>query len=79
MGWSGMKNGELLRRAGGAGFDAMLTMDSGVRYQRHIATLPVGVVIIAAPSNDPDDLAPLIPAIPAALRAMPPRSIARVG
>lgn len=40
MGWSGVKNGLLLGRAAKAGFDVMVTMDSGVPYQQNLALLP---------------------------------------
>jgi hypothetical protein len=36
LGWSGLKNGELLAQAAASGFDALLTMDSGVPYQQNV-------------------------------------------
>lgn len=33
MGWSGIRNGELLARAAAAGFEAMLTVDAGIEYE----------------------------------------------
>lgn len=78
MGWSGMKNGALLARAAGEGFDAFLTMDNGVAYQRNPATLPLRVVILTAASNDIDDLLPLVPPLLRSLGALPPCTIARV-
>jgi predicted nuclease of predicted toxin-antitoxin system len=78
QGWSGKRNGELLRLAGDAGFDAMLTMDNGVAYQQNVHTLPVSIVILSAPTNDIDDLLPLVPAILSCLARLPSRSIARV-
>ena len=56
MRWNGMKNGALLATAAAAGFDAMITMDTGVDYQQNPAMLPLSVVILEAPSNDIDDL-----------------------
>lgn len=78
LGWAGTKNGELLQRAAADGFDAMLTMDSGVPYQQNVATLPVAVVVLSAPSNDMSDLLPLAPSILACLSRLAPRTIARV-
>lgn len=78
LGWSGTKNGALLRLAADAGFEAMLTMDNGVAYQQNVATLPISVVILSASSNDIDDLAPLVPALLAALGRLKPLSFARV-
>jgi hypothetical protein len=33
MGWTGIGNGELLRRAATAGFDVLITNDRGLEYQ----------------------------------------------
>jgi hypothetical protein len=33
MSWSGIENGELLRLAAGAGFDAVITNDRGLEYE----------------------------------------------
>lgn len=63
MGWSGLKNGVLLVQAAAAGFDVMLTMDSGVPYQQNLASLAIAVVVLSAASNDIDDLRPLIPKV----------------
>ena len=35
MGWGGVENGELLRQAAAAGFDALLTNDRGLEYQQN--------------------------------------------
>lgn len=78
LGWSGIKNGELIQRAANDGFDAMLTMDDGVEYQQNLATLPIAVVILEATSNDFDDLKTLLPTLKDALAALKPRSIVRV-
>ena len=63
LGWSGTKNGELLKLAGNNGFDLMITQDNGVAYQQNISELPLTILILVAPSNDIDDLVPLVPAI----------------
>lgn len=79
LGWSGISNGELLARAAASEFDALLTMDSGVAYQQNAAALPVAVVVLSAPSNDIDDLLPLVPAVLDALRDLKPRTLVRIG
>lgn len=48
LGWSGMKNGDLLAKAAASGFDALVTMDSGVPYQQNAAALAVSVVVLKA-------------------------------
>jgi hypothetical protein len=39
MKWKGLRNGELLRRAEGEGFDLMLSRDAGIEYQHNLANL----------------------------------------
>lgn len=81
MGWSSMKNGELLVRGAGQ-FDAFITADQNLRYQQNLAALPVAVVVLAAKSNRIADLRPLIPellAALAALAALPARTLVQVG
>jgi hypothetical protein len=74
-GWAGVKNGELLRRAGADGFDVMITHDNGVPNQQNPQTLSIALIILRAPSNDIDDLRPLVPAILRELSTLAPRSV----
>ena len=75
LGWAGVANGELLARAAGAGFDAVLTNDAGIAYQQSMRNLPVAVVILQAPTNVLSDLEPLLPRILAALTRLVPRTL----
>ena len=59
-GWSGKKNGKLLRAAA-AEFDVFVTLDSNLQYQQNVAALDLAVVVIRAPSSDLADLDPLLP------------------
>jgi len=61
-GWSGIKNGELLRRMSGQ-YDVLVTMDRGIEFQQRISTLPFGIVLVPARSNRMEDLRPLVPSI----------------
>ena len=61
-GWSGVKNGELLRLAASE-FDVLLTMDRGRQHQQNLSDIDLCLILISAPSNDIDDLLPLVPAI----------------
>ncbi len=70
-GWKGQKNGELLRLAAAAGFEALLTNDTNLPYQQNQKTLPIAVVVPKAPSNDLEDVRPLLPKLLAALEALP--------
>jgi hypothetical protein len=68
MGWAGVKNGELLRRAAAhAQFDLFLTVDRKLEYQQNFQGVPLAVIVIHAPSNDVAVLRPLMPAVLAAI------------
>ena len=78
LGWAGLKNGALLRRANGQ-FDALLTVDQGIAHQQNLSGLTISVVIMMAPSNDVDDLRPLLAQVEEALSRLRPGEILRVG
>jgi len=78
MGWSGVKNGELLQRAAGDGFDALLSLDSGLAHQQNVQTLPCSLVIIRAASNRITDHLPLLTQLLDALMSSNPKSIVHV-
>jgi hypothetical protein len=77
-GWSGIKNGELLRRMNGQ-YDTLVTMDRSIEFQQRIATLRFGIVLVRARSNRMQDLMPLVPPIRSALDTLKPGRICRVG
>lgn len=77
MGWSGIKNGPLLRRASPE-FDAFLTVDQGLEYQQNLLPLNLIVIVMAAKSNDIDDLRPLMPPVREALERTSPGNIVKV-
>jgi predicted nuclease of predicted toxin-antitoxin system len=70
MGWSGVENGELLRRAAVAKFDAVVTKDAGVEFEQNLVNLPLAVVVLHAASNDIDGIRPLA--------NLPPNRVTRV-
>ena len=78
MGWSGVKNGELLRRIAGQ-FDALLTMDRNLEFQQNLGALSFGILVVRAPSNRLRDVQPLVPDILAALPRVAPGEVSRVG
>ena len=71
-GWAGKRNGELLALMASAGFEVLLTVDQGVRHQQNLAAAGVAVVVMVAPSNDINDLLPLVPGVLTALTAVRP-------
>ena len=78
MGWAGIENGELLRRASEQ-VDAFITMDRKLQREQNLAVLPFGVVLIAARSNRVQDLLPLVPAVLVALDRIQPGRLEQVG
>ena len=77
MGWSGVKNGELLRLAA-TRFDALITIDQ--RFAEGGA-VPASLVLLtlAAQSNRLDALRPLVPALLQALMQAKKGERVRVG
>ena len=79
MSWMGTQNGELLRRASAAGFDAIVTMDRNMSYQQNLSGLELGIVVVRAPSNRLEALRPLAGEIAAALDTLDRGQVVRVG
>ena len=78
MGWAGLTNGELLRRAEAAGFDAFLTADQNLEFQQNLQLMGLRVVIVRAASNALEDLQPLVPSILAGIRKALPVQVLRI-
>ena len=78
VGWAGVTNGELLRRAA-AEFDLLITVDRNLEYQQSFAGLSLAVIVIHAPSNDVAVLRPLMPAVVAAIAQTRPGVVTHVG
>ncbi|QLE57971.1 DUF5615 family PIN-like protein [Nostoc sp. TCL26-01] len=79
MGWSGKKNGELLRLMSQEGFTVLLTTDQNLRYQQNLQQARVAVVVLVAPSNKLSDLLPLILETRDVLNAITPGEVIEVG
>lgn len=77
-GWSGKKNGELLTLADPL-FDLLLTLDKNLPYQQNLNTTRIALLIVRARSNRIQDLLPIVPECLAALAAIEPRRVVRVG
>jgi uncharacterized protein DUF5615 len=74
LGWSGLKNGDLLARGAGR-FEVFLTADQNLRYQQNLSTLPLAVVVLVARSNRMEDLRPLIPRLLNCIAGIHPRTL----
>ena len=69
MGWSGIKNGQLLQNAA-SDFDCFLTVDRNLQFQQHIDALPLAVLVIQAVDNRIETLRPLMVAVREALTSI---------
>lgn len=78
LGWAGVKNGELLRRANGQ-IDVFVTMDRKLEPQQDLTVLSFGVVLLLARSNRVQDLRPLVGGLLEALGRIRPGQCERVG
>src|SRR5687768_7800621 len=69
IGWTGIRNGELLVRVAGR-FDVLVTMDSALVHDhaQRIKSLPLAVIALRAPSNR---LAATVALMPRLLRLLP--------
>lgn len=70
-GWSGIRNGELLRLAEQE-FSVFLTADRNLPFQQNIQKLRLGVVVLAVRSTRLDDLRPLAARISEAMTTVAP-------
>ena len=60
LGWAGIQNGALLRKAAENGFDVLATMDSNVGYQQNLPVQAIAVIVLRASSNRLADTQPLM-------------------
>ena len=60
MGWSGIKNGQLLGLAE-VEFDVFITVDRNLSFQQNLPQFNIAVIVLQAPSNRLADLKPLVP------------------
>lgn len=79
QGWTGLRNGDLLRRAAAEGFDVFVTADQSLQFQQSLAGLPLIVIVLAARSTKLEDLIPLAPSVLEAIADAQPGEIRRVG
>lgn len=50
LGWSQLRNGELVRQAELAGYDAFVTTDQNLRYQQRLDRRSMAIVVLMAAS-----------------------------
>lgn len=77
MGWSGVKNGQLLALAA-AEFDCFVTIDANLQFQQSLSALPIATVVIRSANSHFEMLQLLMPAVLQALEAIQPGQLKRV-
>ena len=50
LGWTALKNGELLAQAEAAGFEVLVTTDQNLKYQQNLAGRSIAIVVIGTTS-----------------------------
>lgn len=75
MGWTGIKNGDLIKRADDQ-FDAFITADKNLRYQQNLAAQKLAVILL--PTNRVPDVIALLPAIELSLKTAKPGAFAEL-
>jgi hypothetical protein len=73
-GWSGVKNGRLLRQAEGE-FDVLITVDRNLSFQQRVIDFRLAVIVLKAPSNRLQDLLPLVPQVLESVATILPGSV----
>jgi predicted nuclease of predicted toxin-antitoxin system len=63
LGWAGIQNGALLRKAVENGFDVLTTMDNNLAYQQDLTAYPIAVLVLRARSNRIEETRPLMSAV----------------
>ena len=78
MGWASIENGSLLRLAE-TEFDVFLTRDRNLQYQQNLKSFDLAVIVLIAPTNDIEDLRPLMPEVNRVISNIARKEIRHVG
>ena len=74
MGWTGKKNGELLRLAASK-FDVFITIDQNIRFQQNLERALIPIILLRVKDNNFETFIPLLPKIHQALNQLPSKLI----
>ena len=66
MGWSTIRNGELLALAANE-FEVFVTVDRNLSFQQNLPTFAIAVIVLRAKSNRLSELRPLVPELLASI------------
>ena len=75
MGWAGIKNGELLRRAEEL-FDVLVTADQNLQFQQNLSGHKLAILVL--PTNQVPLVAKLVPVIETLLTTIQPGAVVDV-
>jgi hypothetical protein len=79
IGWSGVKNGQLLQQAAASGYEVLISMDASLASQQNLGELPLSVIVLRARTNRLEDTSPLMPQVLAILPTLKPGNVVTVG
>ena len=77
MGWSTIKNGELLALAAKE-FDVFVTVDRNLSFQQNLPAFAIAVIVLRVPSNRLADLQSLVPQLLAKIPTAKPDAVTYV-
>jgi len=77
LGWSGIKNGELLARAERE-FDLFVTGDLNLSFQQHVAKFKIAVIVLHANGTQLHHTLALVPKVLALLPTLKPGQVVDV-
>lgn len=75
MGWTGMKNGDLLAAASQQ-FTVLITADKNLRYQQNLKGHPLSIIVL--PTNQVSLVVTLLPVIQNTLRTIQPGDLIQI-
>lgn len=78
MGWSTIRNGELLGRAAKE-FDVFVTVDRNLSFQQNLPAFAIAVIALRARTNRLSDLQPLVPDLLSSIPTAKPGAVTYVG
>jgi hypothetical protein len=78
MGWSTIKNGELLALAAKE-FEVFVTVDRNLSFQQNLPVFEIAVIVLRALSNRLADLRPLLPELLASIPSARRGAVTYVG
>lgn len=78
MGWTSIKNGELLTLAA-QHFDVFVTVDRNLAFQQNLHAHPIPILVLRAKTNRLADLKPLVPLLLAVVDTAKAGSVEFIG